>query len=418
MPTEQRDGIRNPPSLQHVVLSLVLLVLVVVVLYYGRGLLLPMCFGALLAVLVSPIKQKLVAAGMPRWLGLTAAVSVPIAILAVMLGIVGRQAAQFAEDWPQIKAHAVKQANYLEEELPSVIANFARGDTEQEEEAEEEPDGLRGQLSDLGQRLTSVVQRTEEKPAEESVRAPTAAEAEQSSAEAVQYGVEKLKGMAEVEGAQLSDAVGRVGSALVNTALVFVYLAFFLAQERRIYGFLMRRTAPEDHAEMRDLLEEISEMTRQYLAGRLVVVGVLAVLYGIGFSLSGLEYALFVALLASVLSVIPYLGNIIGGLITLVFVFANGGDGSVVLGVVVTGFVGQLIENYILTPFVVGERVKVNPMTTIVSVIAFTLMWGGVGAVLAIPFSAIVRIVCDHVPALRDYGYLLGEGDVEDAPLA
>ena len=74
---------------------------------------------------------------------------------------------------------------------------------------------------------------------------------------------------------------------------------------------------------------------------------------------------------------------------------------------------GQLLESYILEPLVVGKKVDLNPLTTVVVVVVFTIMWGPVGAIVAIPIAGIARVVFAHVPQLQDYGFLLGEEPVK-----
>jgi predicted PurR-regulated permease PerM len=80
-----------------------------------------------------------------------------------------------------------------------------------------------------------------------------------------------------------------------------------------------------------------------------------------------------------------------------------------ILGILGTIAVAQLLESYILTPLIVGDEVDINPLTTIVAVIGFTVMWGPVGAIVAIPIVAILRVICQHVEGLEDYAYLLGQ---------
>ncbi len=124
----------------------------------------------------------------------------------------------------------------------------------------------------------------------------------------------------------------------------------------------------------------------------------------------GLDYAILIALLVATLSLIPYLGNIIGGVFALALAFASGGDGAV-LGVLITMSLAQLLENYVLMPFVVGDEVNINPLTTIVCVVAMSIVWGPVGAIIAIPIFAIIRVVCQRIPGLEDYAYLMGQDD-------
>jgi predicted PurR-regulated permease PerM len=141
----------------------------------------------------------------------------------------------------------------------------------------------------------------------------------------------------------------------------------------------------------------------------MILIGILSTLYSIGFLISGLDYAVLVAVLAATLSLIPYLGNIIGGLFALALAYSSGGDISAVYGVLITMGLAQLLENYVITPMVIGDEVDLNPLVTIICVVGMSILWGPVGAIVAIPIFAILRIVCSHVDGLRDYAYLLGQ---------
>ena len=85
-----------------------------------------------------------------------------------------------------------------------------------------------------------------------------------------------------------------------------------------------------------------------------------------------------------------------------------------IIGILVTYFVVQFIQSYILEPLVVGAEVNINPLFTILGIIAGELIWGIPGMVLAIPLLGILKIVCDHIPALRAYGFLIGEEKKRD----
>jgi len=71
--------------------------------------------------------------------------------------------------------------------------------------------------------------------------------------------------------------------------------------------------------------------------------------------------------------------------------------------------IAQVLESYILTPMIVGDEVSINPLTTIVCVMGMSLLWGPVGAIIAIPLFAIMRVVFSHIEGLRDYAYLIGQ---------
>ena len=78
-------------------------------------------------------------------------------------------------------------------------------------------------------------------------------------------------------------------------------------------------------------------------------------------------------------------------------------------GIVVTYGVVQFIQGWFIEPFILGPQVKINPLFTIIALVLGQLIWGIPGIILAIPLTAIVKIMCDHVELLKPYGFLIGE---------
>lgn len=397
--------------------ALALAIAVTVVLVYGKLLLMPLAFGGLLALLVAPIGHRLVKWGAPRWLGLTAAVAAPALAVAALAFAIGHQAVRFADDWSKIQERVQDSVSQLEERLPSwtervpgVDALLASAKAQEPENAGTESDSNKGETSDDKRDDTSV-ENSDENNVENSVdeasnKTPSGAAAAPGSSS-----VGGLSGIP-ISGEQLMGPLSKTVAGVMIFGLMFVYLALFLLEEQRLRGFVLRRAEGRSgRARAEQILAEISDVAQHYLLGRLMVIGALTALYGIGFSIGGLQYALFIALFAAALSIVPYFGNIIGGGLAVLVALAGDGGQTPMIAVLVTMVLAQLIENYILTPFVVGSEVNVNPLVTVVSVIAFTLIWGPVGAVVAIPLVALVRIVCLHVDGLKDYAYLLGNDD-------
>jgi predicted PurR-regulated permease PerM len=89
----------------------------------------------------------------------------------------------------------------------------------------------------------------------------------------------------------------------------------------------------------------------------------------------------------------------------------NGADVSLVLGILAVYGSIQLFQGWILEPLILGPQVKINPLFTIVAIVLGELIWGLPGIILAIPLTAIVKIICDHIDSLKPYGFLIGEID-------
>ena len=139
------------------------------------------------------------------------------------------------------------------------------------------------------------------------------------------------------------------------------------------------------------------------------MIFLLWIMYGIGFSVLGVQNAIVFAVLCGLLEIVPFIGNITGTTITVLAAAIHGANIKVLIGIVVTYGIVQFIQGWLLEPLILGPQVKINPMFTIIALVFGQIIWGIPGIILAIPITAMLKIVCDHVEALKPYGFLIGE---------
>ncbi|KLT67323.1 AI-2E family transporter [Pedobacter sp. BMA] len=205
----------------------------------------------------------------------------------------------------------------------------------------------------------------------------------------------------------LSFAMGIVG-ILVNTILVLVYMFLFLSMRRHIKNFILKLVPRKENEDTSLVIHQAGKVSQKYLSGLAAMIGMLWVMYGIGFSIVGVESAIFFAVLCGLLEIIPFVGNLTGTGLTVLAVVAQGGDAKMIVGVLITYFLVQFIQTYILEPVVVGEQVNINPLFTIMAIVLGELVWGIAGMILAVPLLGMAKIICDSYPELKPYGYLIG----------
>ncbi|PHI21065.1 hypothetical protein CEQ90_05135 [Lewinellaceae bacterium SD302] len=334
----------------------ILLVLsVFTLLYLGKALLVPLVVAALLALILNPLHQWALDRGWNYTAATSMAMFVLLLFFAGLFVAVGTQGARFIEDLPQIKERVMNKYYDLKGDVLSIGGNSSQ-------EGEKKVSDDKNQSTDI---ITS---------------------------------------------SRAMDAMTKTLGILGTFALMLVYVVLLLSQKERLREFVLRRAPDEQRGLTHQTLNESRDVAQKYLRGRLILIAILTVLYSIGFMIVGLDYAIVIAVLAATLSIIPYIGNIIGGLIALALsLTGDGGSSTQVIGIIVTISVAQTLESYILTPLIVGKEVSINPLTTIIAVVGFNILWGPVGAIVAIPIIAMFRIVCSHVDGLRDYAYLLGD---------
>jgi predicted PurR-regulated permease PerM len=207
--------------------------------------------------------------------------------------------------------------------------------------------------------------------------------------------------------------LGSVSYIFTNFILVSVYLFFLLFYRGHIKNFLLRLNPPAQRPEMEQIISSSTSISQQYLLGLSKMIGCLWIMYGIGFSIIGVENAIFFAILCGLLEIVPFVGNITGTTLTVLIAALHGGSLSLLGGIVLTYGIVQFIQGWVLEPLILGPQVKINPLFTIIALVIGELIWGIPGIILAIPITAIFKIVCDHIEPLKPYGFLIG--DIETA---
>jgi predicted PurR-regulated permease PerM len=200
-------------------------------------------------------------------------------------------------------------------------------------------------------------------------------------------------------------------SGLTDVIIALVYFFLLLRFRLHLKRFVLKIVPEPDRRTALDVLHQSSGVIQKYLTGLGLMILCLWVMYGIGFSIVGVQGAIFFAILCGTLELVPFVGNLIGTALTILFALtqSKSGGSGMVLGIVATYFVVQSIQSYILEPLVVGREVKIHPLFTILVIVLGELLWGLPGMFLSIPLLGIAKIICDHVPALQAYGYLIGE---------
>lgn len=209
-------------------------------------------------------------------------------------------------------------------------------------------------------------------------------------------------------GSMLASFASSVMGIMVNTVLVIVYMFLFLFNRSHIKKFILKLVPGDEKNTAVNIVHQSGKVAQQYLSGLGAMIAMLWIMYGIGFSMAGVESAVFFAVLCGILEIIPFVGNLTGTSITVLAVVAQGGDSKMIITVLVTYAIVQFLQTYILEPLVVGEQVNINPLFTILVIVLGEMVWGIPGMILAIPLLGIIKIICDHVPELQPYGFLMG----------
>lgn len=202
-------------------------------------------------------------------------------------------------------------------------------------------------------------------------------------------------------------------SILMNLALTLLYTVFLLYYINSFKNFIVYQMPDKRRGRMKSIIASVNEMTKQYLQGLALVIVILSVLNSIGLWIIGIDYPLFWGCLAGMLAIIPFIGTTLGGLLPFLYALATLGFTWQPLAVVIFYFAVQQLEGNFITPKIVGDKVDINPLVAIISVLIFNSIWGLAGIVLALPAMGIVRIVLEHIDITKPLAILLSS-DIQE----
>lgn len=209
-------------------------------------------------------------------------------------------------------------------------------------------------------------------------------------------------------GKQAMGVLGGIYSFAGDYLLTLIYVFFLLNYRHKFRKFIIMLFPPSRHNEVNQALRQSVKVTSGYLYGKFLLMIFLAVLYAIGMGISGVSNFIVISLLAALLTIVPYIGNIIGFAIAIGLGYVGGGaDTTALIGIIATFFIVQLIETYFFEPYVVGDKVNLDPFITILAVVAGSLVWGVIGMILSVPVVGMLNVVFGHIKALKPYNYHL-----------
>jgi predicted PurR-regulated permease PerM len=230
-----------------------------------------------------------------------------------------------------------------------------------------------------------------------------------SKAEGIDWVKSNISGILDAPVEALQMGIFKGGQLLFGIFLAIFGCFFFLYYRSAYLQFVLQQIRPEVRKEWQSVAGQFQKVIRQYLYGLGTVMLILAIMNSIGLWLIGVDYPIFWATLAALLTVIPYIGTSIGGLLPFLYSMATYDYFWQPIAVVVLYASVQQIEGNLITPNVVGSSVKINPLAAFLAVIIGGAIWGVAGIFLALPIAAIIRIAFDHLPKLQPFGMLMGD---------
>lgn len=334
---------------------LLLAILTTIVLFYGKVVLVPVLFAALLAMLMAPVCRWLDAHGLSRPLSTAICILILLISLLAVLGVVAAEISTFAGEAEAIE----KKAN----ELLATLQRF-------------------------------IQQNVGVEPEKQMTMAK-----------------EQVKNMGKSAGSFAGAFIGGITNTIAGLLITLVFTFLFLFNKERYESFFLKLYKEEETAKVKAIVNQITTVAQKYLTGRVMSILTLATLYSIGLLIVGIKNAVLLAGIAALLTVVPYIGSVIGGMFPFFMALVTEDSLQPAAMVVVVIVAIQTIDNYFIEPNMVGGEVSLSAFASILAILVGGVVWGVAGMVLFIPLLGIVKIVCDHVEPLKPLGYVMGDPD-------
>jgi predicted PurR-regulated permease PerM len=196
---------------------------------------------------------------------------------------------------------------------------------------------------------------------------------------------------------------------VLNLALIPVYTFLFLLYQNLFVTFLIKIYRPQHHQKLREVLVQIKLAVQSYVVGLLFEMVAVSVLTTLGLYLIGVPYFLLLGIITGILNLVPYIGILFAGALSILVSLTGSTDLSIIIGVIIVNVVVQLIDNNLLVPLIVNSKVQINALVSIVGIIIGNVLGGITGMFLAIPIIAIIKVIFDRIESLEPWGYLLGD---------
>ncbi|AXB57916.1 AI-2E family transporter [Flavobacterium fluviale] len=208
--------------------------------------------------------------------------------------------------------------------------------------------------------------------------------------------------------ATIISSIISISDVLLDSTIIVIYTFLFLIYKEHFKLFLAKLISPQNHTVLKDILSQIKVSVNNYIVSLIIEMLVVSVLTGLGLWIIGIKYFILLGLITGILNLIPYIGILIAGVITVLASLTGSADTSVILGILIVNIIVQFIDNNLLVPLIINSKVEINAFVSIMGIIVGGAAAGIAGMFLAIPLLAILKIIFDRIESLSPWGYLMG----------
>ena len=369
-------------ALLSAVATAILAAIIVMVLYFGREIIIPIALAILLSFVLAPLVGLLQRLRIPRGLAVVSVVIIAFALIFAMGSLLATQLAQLAGDLPRYQST-------ISEKIQSFRDTTAgRGTLER----------ASGMLKDLSKEL--------DKPKEAATAlgagtSPKATPPKPVPVEVLQPDPGALQ--------SLQSLISPLLHPLATTGIIVIFVIFILLQREDLRNRLIRLAGSHDLQRTTAALDDAASRLSRLFLIQLLVNGSFGIVIGIGLWLIGVPSAILWGILAGVLRFVPYIGAFIAAAFPLALAVAVDPTWSMLLWTVALFLVVEPVVGHVIEPMVYGHSTGLSPVAVVASATFWTALWGPIGLVLATPLTVCLVVLGRHVERLEFLDVMFGD---------
>jgi predicted PurR-regulated permease PerM len=369
-------------SLLSAVAMAILAAIIVMVLYYGREIIIPIALAVLLSFVLAPLVRLVQRLRIPRSLAVVSVVVIAFAFIFAMGSLLATQLTQLAGDLPRYQSTISEKIQSFRE------TTAGRGTLER----------ASSMLKDLSKEL--------DKPKEAAnslgtIAAPKAAAPRPVPVEVLQPDPGALE--------SLQTLISPLLHPLATTGIIVIFVIFILLQREDLRNRLIRLAGSDDLQRTTAALDDAASRLSRLFLIQLLVNGSFGIIIGTGLWLIGVPSAILWGILAAVLRFVPYIGAVIAAAFPLALAVAVDPTWTMLLWTIALFVVVEPVVGHVLEPMVYGHSTGLSPVAVVASATFWTALWGPIGLVLATPLTVCLVVLGRHVERLEFLDVMFGD---------
>lgn len=330
---------------------LIIGVLTVHIMIETQFILLPLVWAVFISLLILPLTDKLEQLKFPRWLAIITVLLVVTVVIVLILYLLSMQVAGLLGDIP---------------EVTSTLAAWS---------------------SDLQGLLETRLRISHELLTQQALS---------SISQIIQTGLTEVR-----------NSLYSVFRLITVISVIPLYIFFMLYYRDQFYRGTLQLV--EHHLQTQSIFNKTMKVVQKYLRGLVIVTLIVAVLFYIVLTVFNIKYAFFFAIFLAFFNLIPYIGVFVSSVVVVLYSVATSDTLFYPVLILISLWLIQLLENNLITPYVVGSQVKLNPLVALIAIFAGASIWGVSGMILFIPIVGVLKVIFDEFEHLKPFGVLLGK---------